>query len=372
MTEPRRDRNPLVPAAVAGAATAAAAAGWLVQHRAVSKQSGPAVDPVGADLVMPADVTHHFVDADDGGRIHVVERGQGPDLVLLHGVLLSSAVWVHQLTDLAATHRVLAVDLRGHGQSLPGSDDFGFPPPPRGPSGTTRLRALARPDDGAPGIRRLATDVRQVLDALDVRDALVVGHSMGGMVALQLENDASGPELSERVSALALVSTTAGPLVPVPGWRPWAQLTGAVSSRGALIAERAGVSQLPSRDLRWWAARLGFGAEAPPAQVAFVMELLNAAPPSTFRGLVSSVAAFDLSAHLSRLDVPALVLAGTHDRLTPLRHARRLAGTLPRAELVELARCGHMPMLERRYEFSRLIDEFSAKRDRSGVDERAV
>ncbi len=93
-------------------------------------------------------------------------------------------------------------------------------------------------------------------------------------------------------------------------------------------------------------------------------ELLTATPSSTFGGLVGAVAGFDLSRRLPRLDVPSLVMVGTRDRLTPLRHAQRLAHTLPRAELVELARCGHVPMLERRFEFSRLIDEFSAKQHR--------
>ena len=54
-------------------------------------------------------------------------------------------------------------------------------------------------------------------------------------------------------------------------------------------------------------------------------------------------------------------MVGSHDRLTPPRHARRTADALPRAELVELPRCGHMPMIERRREFARLLDEFAAK-----------
>jgi pimeloyl-ACP methyl ester carboxylesterase len=61
------------------------------------------------------------------------------------------------------------------------------------------------------------------------------------------------------------------------------------------------------------------------------------------------------------MDLPALVLVGSHDHLTPPRHAWRTAAAQPRAELVELPRCGHMPMLERRREFGRLVDEFSAK-----------
>jgi pimeloyl-ACP methyl ester carboxylesterase len=55
------------------------------------------------------------------------------------------------------------------------------------------------------------------------------------------------------------------------------------------------------------------------------------------------------------------VVVGSHDRLTPPRHAVRTAGALAHSELVELPRCGHMPMVERRREFARLLEEFAAK-----------
>ena len=87
----------------------------------------------------------------------------------------------------------------------------------------------------------------------------------------------------------------------------------------------------------------------------------KATQAATIAGLLPSVAAFNLSAELHAIDVPVLVIVGTHDRLTPPRHARRMAGALPDAQLVELPRSGHMPMLERRHEFARLIDEFAAK-----------
>ncbi len=79
-----------------------------------------------AGLVLPGDVEHHDIEVDDGGRIHVVSRGRGQPLVLLHGVFLNSGIWVHQLADLSDELRVIAVDLRGHGRSVSGSDGFGL------------------------------------------------------------------------------------------------------------------------------------------------------------------------------------------------------------------------------------------------------
>jgi pimeloyl-ACP methyl ester carboxylesterase len=290
---------------------------------------------VAEGLTLPDDLRHHFVDVADGGRIHVVERGQGPPLVLLHGLMLSSALWVHQLRDLADHHRVIAVDFRGHGQSLPGS------------SGS--------------GIAILADDVATVLETLGVEHAVVVGHSMGGMVALQLATGLPPTERHRRIAGIVLSSTTAGPFVTVPGFTGVVRVTGPATARALLMGERFGAKALPSRDLRWWLTRLGFGADAPAVQVRFVEAMHRGTPTRTLADLIGSLATFDLSDRVGALDVPVLVVVGSHDKLTAPRLARRMAAALPDASLVELPRCGHMPMLERRHEFSRLVDEFTAK-----------
>jgi pimeloyl-ACP methyl ester carboxylesterase len=319
----------------AGAATVAGIAGWALQHRAVSRSSVTAEAMVAEGLTLPDDLRHHFVDVEDGGRIHVVERGQGPPIVLLHGIMLTSALWVHQLRELADHHRVIALDLRGHGQSLPGSEES--------------------------GIERLASDVASVLDVLGVENAVVVGHSMGGMVALQMAVDMPLDVRRRRLAGIVLTSTTAGPFATLPGWAGVVRTTGPVTARALLLGERWGAKALPSRDLRWWLVRLGFGADAPAAQVRFVEAMHRGTPSRTLADLIPSLATFDLSARLGSLDLPVLVVVGSHDKLTAPRLARRMAAALPEATLVELPRCGHMPMLERRREFSHLVDEFTAK-----------
>jgi len=351
-------RRPLRRRVVAGAALgagAALAAGWAAQHRLATRTVVSDQDLEAEGLVLPDDVVHHVVEADDGGRIHVVERGRGTPLVLLHGFMLSSATWVHQFQDLADHHRVIAVDLRGHGQSEPGADGFSARRADRGaPRG-----AAVQPR--SPGIRRMADDVRSVLEALDVEHAVVVGHSMGGMVALQLVPEMPSAELHRRVAGLVLVSTTAGPFSRVPGYARMARAAGPASSLALSLAGRAGVTALPAQDLRWWVTRTGFGADAPRPQIRFVERLHTSTAPATLAQLLPSLAMFDVSHAIGTVDVPVLVVVGSHDRLTPPRHARRMAAALAQAQLVELPRCGHMPMLERRREFSRLLDEFASK-----------
>jgi non-heme chloroperoxidase len=334
-------------AAAIGVAAASAAA-WALQHRAVRRAQahGSADD----ELVLPEDLVHRFVDVPDGRRVHAMERGEGPPIVLVHGFMLSGALWVHQLRDLAARHRVVAVDLSGHGQSIPGST--GSAPVATGSVGAGSV--------GPDALGRLASDLWAVLEALDVEGTLLVGHSLGGMTVLRLALDTAGSQIRSRVDGLALVSTTAGPLVPLAGARSLAPVAERLA-RLVIAAERRSAGWPPSGDLRWWVSRMGFGADAAPAQVRFVEEMHGATSSQVFADLLPALTSYDVSGRLGSLELPAMVVVGTRDRILPARHARRLAAGLERAELVELPRCGHEPMLERPNEFSRLLDEFSDK-----------
>jgi len=323
---------------LAGTVAAAGVVGaGLAQHRAVrqGRTRAAGVDRRQAGLALPSDVVHHRIDTDDGGVVHAVERGTGRPLVLVHGVTLAADIWSLQLASLADRHRVVAVDLRGHGQSVPGRDGFGD------------------------GVRRLAADVRQLLDALDLEGAVLVGHSLGGMTALQLVLDAEPAWLARRLAALALVDTSAEPLAGVRGARLTRGPLTASLSRVLLLAERAGLAAVPSTDLGWWAARGAFGADPDPCHVAFTESIGHATPLATVAGLLGPLASFDVADRLGAIELPTLVVVGTHDHLTPPRHARRLADGIPHAELVELPRAGHMPMLERPGELARLLTDLA-------------
>jgi pimeloyl-ACP methyl ester carboxylesterase len=278
--------------------------------------------------------------------------------------MLSSELWAHQLRDLAENHRVIVPDLRGHGRSVPGRAGFAVTPTQaqEGTVDTARTDVrMAVAQKGSPGIRRMAADLGTVLRALDVEHAVVVGHSMGGMVALQYVHDTPEEELHRRVAGLALVSTTGGPFSRLPGFGGMARLAGPLSSRAIHLGERRLLRTVASGDVRFWLTRMGFGPDAPAQQVRFAESLHLATPTDTVRAMLPALALFDVSASLGHMDLPVLVVVGSHDHLTPPRHAWRTAEALPHAQLVELPRCGHMPMLERRREFARLIDEFAAK-----------
>jgi pimeloyl-ACP methyl ester carboxylesterase len=303
-----------------------------VVERQLIRRERARVVPVGeADFVPP--VTERTIETDDGGEIHVLERGQGPPIVLLHGITLAARIWGYQLHDLADTHRVIAIDQRGHGRSRPG----------REPADLTRL----------------GTDLLTVLEALDLRQAVVVGHSMGGMVVLRLLADR--PEtMSERVVGVGLVATSGGPLGRLPYWELLARTLARLVALRLHRLDGVGRGLLPSGDLAYLIARVSFGAAPRPAHVELTRAIIDDTSVAVVAELLSDVMTVDLSSRLGAVDRPALVVVGSRDALTPPWHARRLVDSLPRAELLTLPGCGHMVMLERREELAAALERFAS------------
>lgn len=307
--------------------------GYLLERSLVRRWRATEEELTAAGLSMPADVEHHFVATDDGGRVHVVEAGTGPPVVLIHGIALGVGVWARQFSTLPERHRVVAIDLRGHGPSIAGAGGFSF--------------------------ERLADDVIAVLEACDVRDAVVVGHSLGGMV-LQLAAIRREAELRRHARGLVLVATDAGPTVPGPLGRPVGTLTARVALRAARYVERRGRGVYPGSDLATWSSRASFGARARPVDVELVRSLSSAVSPRAMAELLAPLMSFDVRIDLPRIGLPTLIVAGTRDALTPARRARFVASHIPGARLELLGGCGHLVMLERPGELDRLIEDFSA------------
>ncbi|HET9077058.1 MAG TPA: alpha/beta hydrolase [Acidimicrobiales bacterium] len=317
----------------AGTALSAAAAGsryGLHRHvESVRSRTDPETDHL---FDLPPDMTEHQIPAPDGGSLRVVERGSGRPLLLIHGITLQAGVWAPQLHTLADRYRVVAMDVRGHGRSVAGGDGFG-------------RKAAAR-------------DVAAVLDHLDLRDAVVVGHSMGGMILMEFAGDHPG-QLSERVAGLVFMDTAAYQLLPRPAL-PVAQALGRRVRRR--LDQGRPVYQRPvgDDDLSWFLARLAFGARPSGRAVDQLRRYLEEVPQST--SLPSGIDLLDHDARdaLRRTRTPSLVLVGSRDLLTPVWAARRIARFLPGARLEVLPRAGHQLMQERPVEVARLLDQFVA------------
>jgi non-heme chloroperoxidase len=261
----------------------------------------------------------HNVKVDDGTVIHTIDHGTGRPIVLLHGVTLSIATWPYQIAKLSKEFRVIAVDQRGHGRSQLGTKEY--------------------------GIARMASDAAQVLSHFDLRDAIVVGHSMGGMVTQQMCLDFT--ELArERVAGTILLSTAAAVTQGMPGWPAMERVVkpGAFAARSAT---RGVGTWFPNGEVGYAIARLAHGAKADPRHVTHTRNMTGAIPPATLAALMPGVVSFDIRSRLKDYPVPALVITGSRDLLTPPRLGREIAKRIPHAEFEVVPGAGHMLMMER-------------------------
>jgi pimeloyl-ACP methyl ester carboxylesterase len=339
-------------AGIAGAVVGAAATAVLGVAKAVAvndrRRAGTTAQQarLAGGLADPSDARQFTLTLSDGASIHVVERGATlstpslPPIVLLHGVTLSTRIWHHVLNDLGDVTRVVAFDWRGHGRSTAGSDGFGLP--------------------------ILARDLAEVLTQLDLHDAIIVGHSMGGMALMRFCADHPSV-LSERVDGLMFLSTAAANVgtAMVPG-----AVRDSVRKMLSLtpVAKRA--SWILPGDLGYSMVRMTFGEQPPPAAVELARDIVAGMDSNATAASFVPLLAHDVTATLPRLRLPVTVVVGSQDRLTPPAQAHRLASLIPQSVVVELDGPGHMIMLERPAELHRLIRDLAARCSSASVPGR--
>jgi pimeloyl-ACP methyl ester carboxylesterase len=283
-------------------------------------------DPDAGLPLVPQFDTSRVLDSHDGGTLYTISRGDGPPVVFCHGVTLSSRVWAKQFeTFPAAGFRAVAFDSRGHGESTLGETGH--------------------------SIDNLADDLQTVLESLDLHDAILVGHSMGGM-AVQAFAIRHPDILRARVKGLVLQSTSSHNLVSDARRirNTIERLAGFGPDLGALMRQR---------NLGFLLARIGFGNDPHASHVEATRQMLGACSRETIRDAATALLSLDLTAGLPKIMLPTLVVVGTADALTPPRDAHRIAELIPGARLVEYPGAGHMLMYERTDEVDALIMEFA-------------
>ena len=247
--------------------------------------------------------------------LHVEEYGDGPrQIMLLHGFGANSYTWRGWIGALAKEHGVWSVELKGHGS------------------------APAPPDD-LYSLHDHADLVHRLILQKDLRELTLVGHSMGGgialLVALRLLDEG-------RLERLVLVSSAAHPQRLPPFIALAAQ--GRLSEWGlrffpkrllirrvlrSIVFDRQGVTD----------AQIGAYAEplySPAHRTALIKTAVRIIPPDLA----------ELSTRIPEIDLPTLLLWGRHDWVVPLEVAERLLTALPRARLEVIEDCGHIPSEE--------------------------
>jgi pimeloyl-ACP methyl ester carboxylesterase len=305
-----RARSLLAGAVVAGAA---GAAGAVLAKRLDARWAAADSPSAAAQLLLPAG-TAMTVETDDGASLAVSVSGPadggGGLVVLPHCWTGGREVWApvaHRL--VAQGFRVVLYDQRGHGSSTVGSEGF--------------------------TIERLGADLAAVLSAVEAQDAVLAGHSMGGMTVMALAT--WFPDvLAARARAIVLVATAASGM-----------------SRGAradAIGQRVIASAWLERAMRSGVGH-GFvrgviGRTVRRSDMVLTRDLFVACPPEARSGWLRAMQGMDLRKGIAGIDVPTTVMIGTRDTLTPPSLAAELVDTIPGASLVELRGYGHMLPLE--------------------------
>ena len=246
------------------------------------------------------------------------ERGSGPAIVLIHGHPFSRRMWGGQLDALSDRFRVVAPDLPGYGES-----------PPRGETITPR---------------GLAAAVVELMDALGVERATVIGLSLGGLVAMEL-----GLGFPDRVDGLVLTATTAAPLTPEE------------AEMRRSTAERLERNGMLDHALEMAGRLFGTAARREPALVLPILETMlttsAAGAAAALRGRAERPPYHEL---LPALRAPSLVLAGDADFFSTAEITAQLVAALPEPEVVILPGIGHMPNLEAPEAFNGAVRTFAA------------
>lgn len=267
-----------------------------------------------------------------GRPVAFERRGTGPAVVLLHGLAATMRTWDRVAPALAGGATVITLDLPGFGRSAP-------------PAGDHSLGAFANA-------------VRDLLDALDHGPVTIVGHSLGGGIAMQFAY-----QFPERCERLVLVSSGGlGPEVGLPlraATIPGAEVLIGLVARPPLVAATTAIGRA--------AAVLGIRPDPTLVEylrgcATFVDDGARRAFVKTLRAVVDHrgqrISATD-RLHLAE-QLPTLIIWGTEDRLIPVHHAHAAHEQLPASRLELFDGAGHVPHATDPERFARVLLDFLA------------
>ncbi|WP_159982132.1 MULTISPECIES: alpha/beta fold hydrolase [unclassified Novosphingobium] len=253
-------------------------------------------------------------------RYDILGDEAAPVVCLAHALSSDSGIWAEQVPSLlAAGWRVLRPDMRGHGGSEAGVDDY--------------------------AMSALTQDIVGILDFLGIDKVHFVGLSIGGMIGQTF-----AIEHPERLRSLMLCGTAPAALEGGMDvlWKP----------RFAAIAAAGSVAPLADATMpRWFTEAF---RERRPDRVQQIYQTVCRTTPAGYRGGGIAIDTFDVRDQLHSITMPTLVLCGDGDTGTPPSGNRAIANAIPGARYVELENARHIPMVEYPELFSSILLDWLA------------
>lgn len=265
-----------------------------------------------------------YITVGDGTPIYYQDRGLGPVLVLLHGLMLSvDGFWTRNLDALAERCRVIAIDHRSHGQSAK----------PLGPH----------------SIGQCAQDLKDVLDELDIQEATIAGVAFGAMVALEYRRQFG----NHRLSKLAVIEAQVR-LTNDEGWEH--------PTFGDFPAEAGAGFIEACKQSREALAGFLTGAFGTPPDEATMEQMQQQAwltPTQAVIEFIGDMVAADYRDDLAGVDVPTLLVYGRYNNVPiPTEIGQWIAEQIPGSQLERFEDAGHSPFFEQAERFNALLTEF--------------
>ncbi len=238
-------------------------------------------------------------------------------IIFIHGFPLNKAMWNKQVEDLKGNFRLIAYDIRGHGDTKPGDDDF--------------------------SIELFAKDLLSMMDALKIDKAILCGFSMGGYIALNaIEN------YPERFNALLLCDTDCA-----------ADLSEAKERRMKTIEsiKEKGVEQYAQESLKKLFAPISFLKQI--EEITIVREMImQTSEQSLFKTLHALANRSESCTKLHKIKVPVLIMVGKDDEITPPAVALSMHKKILNSTIHIIDHTGHLSNMENPIQFNNQLKKF--------------
>ncbi len=250
-------------------------------------------------------------------RMAYTEAGSGDPVMLIHGYPFNRTLWTEQVEALSSSYRVIAPDLRGFGET--------------------------DSSQGPATMNRLAQDVAQLMDQLEIPRAVIGGLSMGGYVALAFYK-----QFASRVRALILADTRA------QADTEEAKQTRAQQAEKALSEGMAGIADAMLPKLLTPET-----VSKHPEIVKRVRDMmLKTKPEGSAAALLGMAEREDHTSSLPQISSPTLILVGAEDAITPVADSKKMHEAISGSRLVVLENAGHVSNLERTQQFNKALLDF--------------